>query len=718
MVAVSREKIQISQDLIDDAINLGNALIKPSADLFENGIQEHFDNIFINRSKLLSELKVTLYDPNWWPKAGDESRIPREGFPEILRLKKTTFKTGTGLISREIFFPVIKKDIVLGAIGIGIPVIETMESGASSIDFAIMLLINLLFGVIAAIALSKSILRPLSGLMEGIDAFANGNYALRVETSGKGELRQLSETFNRMASTVQENAKESLLRNRMLDEKLQELWEIYELTRNMSVSLNLKLILERFLEKAQTLSFSSDSQIILKNRYTSKLEPVLHKSDFPEVRLDDYENSLNLCFLEGRLQEKSAKGFSMIFVPLLSAAKVQGVLFLAKRDAAEYSEGIKRFLLTISPVAASMIENARLYEELSESNTNMTNIIGSVNAGLVAMDRKGKIFSNNDKFIKMFPDLSLGLAPENIQEFCKNLFDQNFATRLLDAVNNFLLPVPMDDCKTKRIRFKDTYGSNGQELDLEVRIMPLLDGDSVRGCVAVVDDITEQKKFEHQMVESEKWAVLGRLAASVAHEIRNPLVAIRSLVELIGEDVQGDLKEHVSVILGEVYRLNRVVAELLSLVRPEVAKMKVADMKNLINELIILIRHEAAKNGISIKTIIPAQECRILMDAEKIKQAFLNVILNGLQAVDKGGELVVKLCKRDKTLLVSFRNDGPEVPPEIVEKIFEAFFTTKANGTGLGLAITRKIVELHKGKIEISSDPDFTEFTFILPMEA
>ncbi|GAB4272094.1 MAG: hypothetical protein Kow0029_10410 [Candidatus Rifleibacteriota bacterium] len=718
LVAVSREKIQLSESLFEDAKSLGLTLLSPSAKFFRNGNLEDFNNILDNRAALSAELKVTLYDLNWWRKAGDEPRIPLEGFPIIENLNKMAVKTGSGNTTRELFFPVILDGVKVGALGIGIPRVETIGAGASSSDFIIILAFNLLFGVIAAIIFAKSILKPLEGLMAGIDAFADGNYALRVETCGEGELRQLCETFNRMAATVQENVKENLLRNRMLDEKLQELWEIYEITKNLSIKLDLNLILEKFLEKAQTLSFSSNSQIIMKNRVSNRLEPVLDNHPLPAVKLEDYENALNACFLEGKLYEKVSNAYSMIFVPLLSGGNVQGVLFLAKRDSSEYSEGIKRFLQTIAPVAASMIVNARLYEELSSWNANMKNILCSVNAGLGAIDRKGKIITANESFFNIFPELYAIDPIETIQEFCRSLADKEFANSVIEAVKPFMAPFSEEVCRSMRIRHKLSYKSGDRLLNFEVRIMPLLDGESVNGSVIVFDDITEQQKIEQQMIETEKWAVLGKLAASVAHEIRNPLVAIRSLVEIIGEEVQGNLKEHVTVILGEVQRLNRVVAELLSLVKPVSAQMRIADMKEVLNELVLLIRHEASKNGIVIKTEITNEDCKILIDTEKIKQAFLNVILNGIQAVGKNGEILVRLYRVGKFLHVSFGNNGPEIPKENIDKVFDAFFTTKSNGTGLGLAITKKIAELHNGRIEIKSSPEFTEFIFVLPLEA
>lgn len=716
LVAVSRERIKLDQDMVEEARFLGATLQQHAKDCIVFGNNDSFKLIFENRSPLLAELKITIYDSNWWHKAGDDPRIPLEGFPVLEKADKIYFKTGTGQIAKELFFPVVAEDNILGAIGIGVPKVGSVISFSPSSDFFLILVINLFIGVVAAVIVSRSILQPLGGLMEGIDAFADGNYALRVETTGQGELRSLCETFNRMAATVQENVKENMLRNRMLDEKLQELWEIYEITRNMSFSFELDIILERLVEKAQTLSFSAHAQIILQNRQSGRLENILEQRSLPEVKSEDFENCLNNCFLEGELQEKISNGFSMIFVPLLSASRVQGVLFLAKRDQSDYSESIRRFLLTIAPVAASMIENARLYEELSEWNNNLKNIMASVNAGLGAFDRKGRLITCNDKFFDFFFP---GAKPTNIdsmQEFCRQLEDQVFSGQLQQAIGEFILPGTAG--RNCNIRYKTIWKKPAHERDLEVRLMPLLDSEQVRGAVVVFDDITEQQKFEQQMVESEKWAVLGRLAASVAHEIRNPLVAIRSLVEIIGDNVSGDLKEHVGVILGEVFRLNRVVAELLSLVRPESARMQFTQIKNVVHELLLLVRHEAAKSNITISTSLPEEEFKILLDTEKIKQAFLNIILNGIQAVGEGGEIEIILTGKDNLVEISFRNNGPQIPPDLLEKIFEPFFTTKANGTGLGLAITRKIAQLHGGSIRINSTPEATEFIFALPLEA
>jgi len=259
------------------------------------------------------------------------------------------------------------------------------------------------------------------------------------------------------------------------------------------------------------------------------------------------------------------------------------------------------------------------------------------------------------------------------------------------------------------------YNAGAMLRQFAISLLPLRAGNEIRGAVLVVDDVTDQKKFEQQMIEAEKWAVLGRLAASVAHEIRNPLVAIRSLVEIIGEEVQGDLKEHANVVLGEVLRLNRVVTELLSLVKPEAANLKTCSLVEIINELTLLIKHEAAKNEISLQRHFPEGDCLVRVDAEKIKQAVLNLVLNAFQAVGRCGKVEITVERLSGWIVIRVENDGPQIEEALRQRIFEPFFTTKANGTGLGLAITRKIVELHRGKIEFDSAQEMTEFRIFLP---
>lgn len=711
----SREKIYIAHETMEAAVSLGNIMRRPVQQFLQDGNTGMLDHVHANRSGVTSTLLLTVYDANWWKKWGDDVRIPPEGFPNILQMEDLEIRAGPGITHRELLFPVKIDDRIVGAIGVGIPPLSQTPGRTTAGDFISMLLISSFIGLAVAIFASRSILIPLNNLMSGIEEFGNGDYSVRVGIGGAGELKELGDSFNRMALTVQETFKENLQRNRSIDEKLQELWEIYELMRKVTLNVEFNVILEKFLEKAQTLSFSSYGQIILQNRRNLRFEGVMSAPLLGEVSQDVVENAINNCFMSKSVNEAVAGGVSLICVPLLSGNRINGVMLLAKNDSGGYSEGVRRFLETIAPVLASLIENACLYEELADWNQHMKNILASINQGLATVDRKSRFLIVNERFFALFGIAGFDSAAASFNDFCEKIDDRAFARQLLTEVEAYNSKIFAQELKNHKVLKVFEYHHNTQDRLIAVNLLPLMSGTDIRGCVVVMDDVTEQKKIEQQMLETEKWAVLGRLAASVAHEIRNPLVAIRSLVEIIGEEVQGDLKEHANVVLGEVLRLNRVVAELLSLVKPEAANLKECDLIELVNDLLLLIRHEAAKNEVRLVKIFPTAPCRSLVDAEKIKQAILNLVLNSFQAIGRGGKVELEIAQQQGKTVIAVRNDGPAIEEALKSRIFEPFFTTKSNGTGLGLAITLKIAELHKGRIEFDSREGLTEFRIILP---
>ncbi|HNS08133.1 MAG TPA: ATP-binding protein [Candidatus Ozemobacteraceae bacterium] len=714
IAAFSRERLAISNDTMEAAMSIGKILQKPAELFLRNGDKSIIDHIYANRSGNSAELLLTVYDHNWWKVWGDEARIPPGGFPELAAMDMVESHTGNGLTYRELFIPLIVDGKAMGAVGVGVtPVWQNKNSNTAS-DFASLMLLSMFVGIMVAIFASRSILEPLGDLMRGIDEFGRGDYSVRVGAAGTGELKELGDSFNRMALTVQETFKENLQRNRAIDEKLQELWEIYELMRKVTLDNEFTVILEKFLEKAQTLSFSSFAQIVLQNRRTLRFEEVVNVVSRKSPRQDAIEAIVNSCFISKTLHENLVDGISIIGVPLLSGSRMNGVIILAKNDSGGYSEGVRRFLETIAPVLASIIENASLYEALSDWNQQMKNILASINQGLATLDRNRKFLIVNERFLGMFGMKGFDTGLYGFREFCDQIPDRKFAEAMHDETAAFfegIFSAAINDGAVQRVI---EYNAGGRR-QFAISLLPLRAGNEIRGAVLVVDDVTDQKKFEQQMIEAEKWAVLGRLAASVAHEIRNPLVAIRSLVEIIGEEVQGDLKEHANVVLGEVLRLNRVVAELLSLVKPEAANLKTCSLVEIVNELTLLIKHEAVKNEISLQRYFPECDCLVRIDAEKIKQAVLNLALNAFQAVGRCGKVEIRVERLQGWIVIKVINDGPQIEKSLQQRIFEPFFTTKANGTGLGLAITRKIVELHRGKIEFDSGQEMTEFRIFLP---
>jgi len=215
-----------------------------------------------------------------------------------------------------------------------------------------------------------------------------------------------------------------------------------------------------------------------------------------------------------------------------------------------------------------------------------------------------------------------------------------------------------------------------------------------------------------QLRKAERLSTIGELAAVLAHEIRNPLGSIQGTAEILKDDFQpGDRKyEFLEIMVKESKRLNNVVEDFLRLARPQPVLMGECDLLEELNNVITLVSPEARKRSVTLACRVDSLPA-IEGDPEKLRQAFLNIIINSLQALHPGGSVIISARRKESEpnepawIELLFADSGPGILPAEAEKIFEPFFTTKEGGTGLGLAITRKIIEGHGGNITVESKP-------------
>jgi len=223
-----------------------------------------------------------------------------------------------------------------------------------------------------------------------------------------------------------------------------------------------------------------------------------------------------------------------------------------------------------------------------------------------------------------------------------------------------------------------------------------------------------QRDRMRRLYRAERLATVGELAASVAHEIRNPMTAIRSTVQyLLNEFDDGNPKrELVHGVITEVDRIDRIVDGLLSLTRRAEFTPSKISISQLIGQLLLLIRAQAQEQAISILWEEPPQEIYVMADAPQLKQLVLNLVMNAIQAMPNGGLLQIDLSVRPQTLglsgekdwtVISISDTGCGIPPDILDRVFDPFFTTKSGGTGLGLSTCYAIAKQHDGDLEISS---------------
>ncbi len=224
---------------------------------------------------------------------------------------------------------------------------------------------------------------------------------------------------------------------------------------------------------------------------------------------------------------------------------------------------------------------------------------------------------------------------------------------------------------------------------------------------------------EEQLRRADRLSALGELSAGMAHEIRNPLGSIRGAVEILKDDYSPDEAkyEFIQILLKESDRLNHIVQEFLGFARPKQPELHETDVNEALESVLLLTTQEARKAGVATEKRLDGSIGKRNLDEGLLKQAFLNIVLNAIQAMPTGGTLTVESGLRNNTLEVKIADTGIGIPEENRKKLFSPFFTTKKNGTGLGLAITYRIIENHRGKIDVVSEPGKgTTFTVNIPV--
>ena len=229
----------------------------------------------------------------------------------------------------------------------------------------------------------------------------------------------------------------------------------------------------------------------------------------------------------------------------------------------------------------------------------------------------------------------------------------------------------------------------------------------------------ELEKAQFQLIRAEKLAALGQLAAGVAHEINNPLATITIYAHLLMKSLGADdpRREDVQLIISEASRTKEIVQGLLSFAREKKLEVGPTNVNEVLEDVLGLVVNQSIFHNIKIKKSLSPGIPTITADATQLKQVFLNIILNAAEAMGGKGDLTITTTQDRKHVKIKIQDTGPGIPPEILDRIFTPFFTTKAKGTGLGLAISYGIVERHSGKIDVESKLDKgSSFIITLPV--
>jgi len=356
-----------------------------------------------------------------------------------------------------------------------------------------------------------------------------------------------------------------------------------------------------------------------------------------------------------------------------------------------------------------VVQNYYLVDRtLAEMRTYTENVVKSMADGLISLDNDGKVVTLNRRAGEILGAPEGELKGKEVGE----VLGQNIRA-LLGSENR--RPIIHD----KELEVPDR---SGRLIPLSLSVAPLLDEMNQEiGSVVLIRDLREIRDLQEKVRRSAHLASLGRLAAGVAHEIRNPLSSIRGFAQYFIHRLKGQEEEqgYASIMVKEVDRLNRVITELLDFARPKEPYKELYALEEILEHSLKLLEPELAKKNVQIEKAYEPTLPLVLVDRDQLSQAFLNILLNSLESMDGGGRIRVGVKRRSgsPSVEVAISDTGRGIPPEDLPKIFEPFFSTKRKGTGLGLSIVHQIVERHGGDIAVESkERGGTAFFITLPL--
>jgi signal transduction histidine kinase len=261
---------------------------------------------------------------------------------------------------------------------------------------------------------------------------------------------------------------------------------------------------------------------------------------------------------------------------------------------------------------------------------------------------------------------------------------------------------------------------NGRRIEASVDFIHDSNTRQGLGALVTLHDLESAEKVESELELSRRMAAIGRLTSGVGHEVKNPINAIVVHLELLrtklGDDSAPALR-HLEIIDAEIHRLDRVVQVLVDFSRPVELQLREQDLREVIGEVLMLAADELSTRNVTLVSRMPEQALLANADADLLKQAALNVIQNGAQAMPEGGKLEVVLEEDHGMALLRITDEGTGIAEEIREKIFDLYFTTRSAGSGIGLAMTYRILQLHHGSVEVqSNETQGTEFLLRIPL--
>ncbi|EFE0633781.1 TPA: two-component system sensor histidine kinase AtoS [Escherichia coli] len=348
-----------------------------------------------------------------------------------------------------------------------------------------------------------------------------------------------------------------------------------------------------------------------------------------------------------------------------------------------------------------------LAQALRETRTLNDLIIENAADGVIAIDRQGDVTTMNPaaEVITGYQRHELVGQPYSM------LFDNTqFYSPVLDTLEH----------GTEHVALEISFPGRDRTIELSVTTSRIHNthGEMI-GALVIFSDLTARKETQRRMAQAERLATLGELMAGVAHEVRNPLTAIRGYVQILRQQTTDPIhQEYLSVVLKEIDSINKVIQQLLDFSRPRHSQWQQVSLNALIEETLVLVQTAGVQARVDFISELDNELSPISADRELLKQVLLNILINAVQAISARGKIRIRTWQySDSQQAISIEDNGCGIDLSLQKKIFDPFFTTKASGTGLGLALSQRIINAHQGDIRVTSLPGYgATFTLILPI--
>ncbi len=615
--------------------------------------------------------------------------------------------------------------------------------------------------------LSRHFTKPLLAITEGAKTLAEGKFSRPVEVNRRDEIGFLGSSFNYMAeelktknhelinslNELKQSKSEVEINVHDLEYQLKIFKSILRISNILGSTFDLGRILkyilhnsvERFGFDRAILYLLDDTEkfLICKEVYGFTPEEE-HTARTSKYHLDHYDcietkvaKTGNIIFVDNinkyieateldRKIRKISGSKSFVFVPLRVREKIIGILGADKlKTKTKISELDVSSLQILANQASRVIESTRLMNEIIVQKNFNDDILKFMPDGVITVDHNGNISSINPAALNILHADNQQIIGRKVWE----LFNSNHS--LIEEIS-------------RSLSNKGVYRGYNQEIIIEEKPkyinvtasrMNKPSGEE-SGTVVIVQDTTEKKLLDDQIQKMDRLASLGRFAAGIAHEIRNPLTGLSLFLDDLHDKISNQpmISKNIQMGLAEVERLESFVNELLDYSSPSRQESSLRNINYLIEATLHFIDKQCRNSKIVVRTDLSPDIPDIFIDQEKIRQALLNILLNAIHAMPEGGELRIRTgYKKSKQtrffnlsdhegirqgwVEISVSDTGPGIPAAIIDKIFDPFFTNKKGGTGLGLSITQNIISEHKGKIKVTNSKyRGAVFTILLPV--